>query len=177
MLSLFFPNSFQVDVICGEETTVTFLRSNILPEDRYPFYGYVRPEAHNRQETKSSFRQLKQWPDFYSSDCPEENRSSGHSAGLKNYPLTSKSIAISQLYLCFTPYCSAFLGSREEPLHKRRQRAALCTDLWPPALENAVLVAWSILLTDCLQHLSHLTLLDLTHPAANPSLILLLHVR
>lgn len=64
MLSLLFPNNFQVDVICGEETIVTFLRNNILPEDCYPFCGYVGTKAHNSQETKSLFRQLKQWPDF-----------------------------------------------------------------------------------------------------------------
>lgn len=35
--SLLFPKIFQVDVISGEEVTVTFWNSNILPEDGYFF--------------------------------------------------------------------------------------------------------------------------------------------
>lgn len=113
---------------------------------------------------------------FYSFYSPGGNRSSGHSVGLKNHPLTSTSTAISQLYLCFTPRCSVFLSSREEPLtHKERQTAAQCADLWCPALENATHMAWSKLLSDCLLH--PLPFLDLTLPAACPSLIPLLHVR
>lgn len=113
---------------------------------------------------------------FYSFYSRGGNRSSGHSVGLKNYPLTSKSTAISQLYLCFTPRCSVFIGSREEPLtHKKRQTAAQCTDLWCPALENAPHMAWSKLFTDCLLHL--LPILDLALPAACPSLIPLLRAR
>lgn len=65
---------------------------------------------------------------FYSFYSPGGNRSSGHSVGLKNYPLTSESTAILQLYLCFTPCCSVFV-SREEPLtHKRK--AGGCSVHW-----------------------------------------------
>lgn len=70
MLSLLFSNSFQVDVICGEETTATFISNNILPEDCYPLCRHAGTEAPNSQETKSLFRQLKQWPDFLQLQLP-----------------------------------------------------------------------------------------------------------
>lgn len=145
ILSLLIPNSFQVDVISGKETIVMFLSSSILPKDCYPFYGYAMPglKLITAKKPNLYLGNPSSGLIFYSFYSPEGNRSSGHSAGLKNYPLTSKSTAISQLYVCFTPCCSVFLGSREEPLtHKKRQTAAQCTDLPCPALENATHMAW-----------------------------------
>lgn len=112
---------------------------------------------------------------FYSFYSPGGNRSSGHS-GLKNYPLTSESTAISQLYLCFNPCCSVFISSREELLRHKR-KADGCSVHWSPVscFGKCNHMAWSKLLTDCLLHL--LPLQDLTLPAACPSLISLLNVR